>query len=127
MDISQMEYVLAVAKYRNFSQAAESCYISQSSLSQHIAGLEKELGIRLFSRTTRTIQITEAGEAFVKMASDILRDTQRLKETMFSYSDCQRGTLNIGSITALETIHFNRLISDFYSIYPQLTLNIYTG
>ncbi len=127
MDISQMEYVLAVAKYRNFSQAAENCYISQSSLSQHIAGLEKELGIRLFSRTTRTIQITEAGEAFVKMASDILRDTQRLKETMFSYSDCQRGTINIGSITALETIHFNRLISDFYSIYPQLTLNIYTG
>lgn len=127
MDLAQLEYVLAVAKYRNFSRAAESCYISQSSLSQHIAALEKELGIRLFSRTTRTIQITEAGEVFVKMASGILRDTQRLRETMFSYSDCQRGTINIGSITALETIHFNRLISDFYSIYPRLTLNIYTG
>lgn len=127
MDFSQMEYVLAVAKYRNFSQAAESCYISQSSLSQQIASLEKELGIRLFSRTTRTIQITEAGESFVNMAADILHDTQRLKEAMFSFSDCQRGTINIGSITALERIHFNRLIADFYSIYPQLTLNIYTG
>lgn len=127
MDISQMEYVLAVAKYRNFSQAAESCYISQSSLSQQIAGLEKELGIRLFSRTTRTIQITEAGESFVEMATNILRDTQRLKEAMSSFSDCQRGTINIGCITALERIHFNRLISSFYSIYPQLTMNIYSG
>ena len=58
MDIHQMQYVLAVAEYRNFTLAAESCYISQSSLSQQISNLEKELGIRLFNRTTRTIQIT---------------------------------------------------------------------
>lgn len=127
MDISQMEYVIAVAKYRNFSQAAENCYISQSSLSQQIAGLEKELGIRLFSRTTRAIKITEAGQTFVDMAADILRSSEQLKETMSAYSNCQRGTINIGAITALSKIHFNSLISAFYSTYPQLTLNIHTG
>lgn len=127
MDIHQMQYVLAVAEYRNFTLAAESCYISQSSLSQQISNLEKELGIRLFNRTTRAIQITEAGEAFVRMASDILRDIDLLGQTMSTYSGCLRGTINIGAITALERINFSDLIADFYSRYPNLTLNIYQG
>ncbi len=68
MDIYQMKYVVALAKHRNFTLAAESCFISQSSLSQHISKLEKELGVKLFDRTTRTIRITEAGRAYVEMA-----------------------------------------------------------
>ena len=127
MDIHQMQYVLAVAEYRNFTLAAESCYISQSSLSQQISNLEKELGIRLFNRTTRTIQITEAGEAFVRMAADILRDIDMLRQTMSSYSGLLRGTINIGSITSLEKIRFSELVADFYSKYPNLTLNICHG
>lgn len=127
MDIHQMQYVLAVAKYRNFTLAAESCYISQSSLSQQVSNLEKELGIRLFNRTTRTIQITEAGEAFVQMAADILRNIDLLAQTMSTYSGFLRGTISIGSITALEKINFSNLIADFYSHYPNLTLNIFQG
>lgn len=127
MDIHQMQYVLAVAEYRNFTLAAENCYISQSSLSQQISNLEKELGIRLFNRTTRTIQITEAGETFVEMAADILRNIDLLGQTMSTYSGFLRGTINIGSIASLEKIHFSELVADFYSDYPNLTLNIYQG
>jgi len=127
MDIYQMQYVVAVAKYRNFTLAAESCYISQPSLSQQISNLEKELGIKLFNRTTRTIQITEAGETFVQMATEILRNIDLLGQTMSTYSGFLRGTINIGAITALEQIHFSDLIADFYSSYPHLTLNIYQG
>jgi len=127
MDIYQMKYVLALAKHQNFTLAAESCYISQSSLSQQISKLEKELGVKLFDRTTRTLRITEAGLAFVDMAEKILRDTDTLEQTMATYAGFLRGTINIGAITALERIGFSQLVTDFYSQYPNLTLNIYQG
>lgn len=127
MDIYQMKYVLALAKHQNFTLAAESCYISQSSLSQHISRLEKELGVKLFDRTTRTIRITEAGEAFVEAAQAIIRDVDRLEQTMSTYAGLLRGTINIGAITALEKIGFSELVTDFYSQYPHLTLNICQG
>ena len=127
MDIFQMKYVLALAKHLNFTLAAESCYISQSSLSQQLSKLEKELGVRLFDRTTRTIRITEAGQAFVDMAGKILRDVDSLEQTMATYAGFLRGTINIGAITALEKIGFSELVTEFYSRYPNLTLNIYQG
>ena len=118
MDLQQMEYVLAVAKYRNFTLAAESCFISQSSLSLQISKLEKELGVRLFDRTTRSIRITQAGQAFVQQAAEILQGSDRLRQTMSDYSGLLRGTINIGAITALEKIGFSDLIADFYARYP---------
>lgn len=127
MDIYQMKYVLALAKHRNFTLAAESCFISQSSLSQQISKLEKELGVKLFDRTTRAIRITDAGQAFVDMAQSILRDVDRLEQTMSTYAGFLRGTINIGAITALEKIGFSELVTDFYASYPNLTLNIYEG
>lgn len=127
MDIYQMKYVLALAKHRNFTLAAESCFISQSSLSQQISKLEKELGVRLFDRTTRTIRITEAGAAFVESAEGILRDVDSLEQSMSTYAGFLRGTINIGAITALEKIGFSELVTDFYAKYPNLTLNIYQG
>lgn len=127
MDIHQLQCVLAVAEYRSFTVAAESCYISQSSLSQQISNLEKELGVCLFNRSTRALQITEAGETFVQMAADILRDVDRLGQTMSDYAGFLRGTINIGAITALEKMRFSDIVSDFYASYPNLTLNIYHG
>ena len=127
MDIQQLRLAEAVAKYLNFSLAADSCYISQSSLSQQIANLEKELGTRLFNRSTRQVTVTEAGEAFLKEAKDILQHMDTLEHTMSLYSNLLVGTLNIAAITSLECIHFSDLVADFYSRYPSLTLNIDSG
>ncbi len=127
MDIQQLRLVDAVAKYLNFSLAADSCYISQSSLSQQIANLEKELGTRLFNRSTRQVSITEAGEAFLPEARDILQRVDSLEHTMSLYSSLLVGTLNIAAITSLECINFAGLAADFYSTYPSLTLNIDSG
>lgn len=127
MNFHQMECVLAVARYKSFSIAAESCYLSQSSLSQQISNLEKELGTRLFNRSTRNIQITEAGKAFVELATGILHDCNLLQQKMFSYSNMLCGTINIGAITSLEKLHFSDLIAEFYSDYPNLTVNVLRG
>lgn len=127
MDVHQMQYVLAVAQCRSFTIAAENCYVSQSTLSQQISNLERELGVSLFKRTTRNIQVTEAGEAFIRMATQILRDMDLLKQTMAGYAGFVRGTISIGAITALEQIGFSDMIADFYATYPNLTLHIDRG
>lgn len=127
MNLHQIECVLAVAKYKSFSLAADSCYVSQSSLSQQISNLEKELGVSLFVRTTRHIQITEAGKTFVEYGNTILYNVNSIKESMFSYSNLLCGTINIGAITSLEKIHFSDLIADFYATYPKLSVNIARG
>ena len=124
MNLNQLQYVLNVAKYRSFSAAAENLYISQSILSQQIMNLENELNVKLFVRTTRDVQITEAGRAFVLEAAGILRSMEDLKQTMSDYAGLLKGTINIGAINALETIHFSQIITDFYSAFPQLTVNI---
>ena len=62
MEISQLRAVLAIAKSHSFSRAAQELYLSQSTLSLQVAKLEKELGVTLFYRTTRTVHLTEAGE-----------------------------------------------------------------
>lgn len=120
MDIYQMKYVLPLAKYCNLTVASEICYISQSSLSQQLSKLEKELGGTLFNRTTWNIQITEARKSFVSRATEILRNIDMLEQDMSTYSGLLRGTINIGTISALEKIHFSDMVTDFYNCYPQL-------
>lgn len=64
MRTTQLEYFIAVAKYKNFTRAANECYIAQSAISQQINALEEELGFPLFIRQTRKVILTEAGELF---------------------------------------------------------------
>ena len=124
MEISQLKAVLAIAKAHSFSRAAQELYLSQSTLSLQVAKLEKELGVSLFYRTTRTVHLTEAGEEFIRDAEDILRSMRLLSQNMAAYGGLMRGTLTIGTITALEKIRFSEMLASFYSLYPSLNIDI---
>ena len=124
MEISQLRAVLAIAKSHSFSRAAQELYLSQSTLSLQVAKLEKELGVTLFYRTTRTVHLTEAGEEFVKSAGDILRNIRLLSQNMSAYGGLMRGTLTIGAISSLEAIHFSEMLASFYSLYPSLNIDL---
>lgn len=124
MEISQLRAVLAIAKSHSFSRAAQELYLSQSTLSLQVAKLEKELGVTLFYRTTRTVHLTEAGEEFVKSAGDILRNIRLLSQNMSAYGGLMRGTLTIGTISSLEAIHFSEMLASFYSLYPSLNIDL---
>ncbi len=124
MNLNQMQSAVAVAKFGRFSAAADSLYISQSSLSQQIIALEKELGVKLFQRTTRDVQVTEAGAAFVEASSRILREMDELGQTMSAYAGMLKGTITIGTINALEKIRFGQIITDFYLAYPNLNVDL---
>lgn len=79
MELRSLRYFVAVAQTLSFTQAAESLYISQSSLSQQIANLERELGTRLFERTRRTVSLTESGRALFGRAQHILEEVNQLE------------------------------------------------
>lgn len=127
MEIHQLRYVLAVAHTCSFSLAAEKCFVSQSTLSQQISKLEKELQVKLFSRNTRSVTLTEAGSEFVQQASGIMLAFDKLEQSMLGYNGLLKGTLNLGAITSLEKIDFSNMIAIFFALHPNLHLNIMHG
>lgn len=124
MDIYIMKYVLAVADTGSFSLAAKRCHIGQPALSQQIARLEKDLGVSLFTRTSRLVEITEAGLEFVHRAREIVQQSEALRAEMFRYAGLHKGTLNLGIITSLQCIDFGGMLSAFCGAYGDISVNI---
>lgn len=124
MDIYTMRYVLAVAKHKNFSLAAQACHVGQPALSQQIAKMERELGVALFHRNSRGATLTEAGQEFVRRASEIVQLSEALESEMSFYAGLHRGTLNLGVITSLQCIDFGGLLSSFCEKYSDISVNI---
>lgn len=98
MEIRQLRYFIAVADTLNFSRAASSVYLSQSALSRQIMDLEKEVGLPLFRRSTRQVELTDAGRALQKSAKELIsRWEKMLPEVRNAVSDEARAlTLTIG-------------------------------
>ncbi len=124
MEVHQLQYILEVAKQRHFTRAAESICVGQSSLSQQIAKLEDELGVKLFERTTRMVYLTPAGEEFVQCAQRILSEIESAKQCMDAHSGTLRGKLNVGTITTLTNIEFGSIMASFHQLHPNLNLDI---
>ena len=78
MEIRQLRYFIAVADTLNFSRAAESVYLSQSALSRQIMDLEKEVGLPLLRRSTRQVELTEAGKALKKSAKELISRWEKM-------------------------------------------------
>ena len=122
MDFYFLEHMLALAKHKNFTKASEEMNISQSALSQRIAKLEDELGVKLFERTTRTLHILPAGEAFIEYAKNIMEEYRHAKNTMEAHKEAQYGTLIIGGFPVVSSYNVIGLIANFARMYPKVKL-----
>ncbi len=127
MDIRHIKYFLAIAEERSISRAAKRLYISQPPLSQQLRALEEELGVRLFERTTRSLEITDAGRVFRERALQIveLMDST-VKEVKDSVSEMQ-GTLSVGFVASSGAALLPHRIPDFNRTYPEITFQIREG
>ena len=91
MEIRSLSYFVAVARQLSFSRAAESLYVSQSSLSKNIAALEKELGVSLFVRKGRGISLTPAGKALLEGAQSLLEQEESLAQSVRHMANASAG------------------------------------
>ncbi|MFK4106103.1 LysR family transcriptional regulator [Streptomyces sp. NPDC019531] len=125
MDLRHLRYFLAVAETRNFTQAAANCYVAQSALSQQVARLEKEVGSQLFSRTSRSVRLTAAGELLEPLARRILTDVDNARAALDALSGLRRGRLRLGLIqTRASLVDLVEVMADYHARYPGIDFHV---
>lgn len=124
MQINQMRYALEVAKEKNFSAAAKNLYLAQPSLSQQIKNLEKELGITLFLRYPKSVELTDAGEYFITSAQRIINEVDQLTEHMKKYRFLESGTIRIGMLWIAGYLNLSNILTDYHERYPGITYKV---
>ena len=124
MDIEQLKYFLAVCDHNHMTRAADSLFISQSSLSKHIGQLEKELGVTLFDRTGRNIRITSAGMDFAQYAREEVARYEAILCKLQGYKEPGQTKLAIGTIPILAQYGLHKRLLDFQKKNPQIRLSL---
>lgn len=123
MELRQLRYFAKAAETLNFSDAAKSLNIAQSSLSQQVRQLEDELGTQLFIRNSHSIRLTEAGELMLPFALRTLHEAESCADRIHDLQKMLTGTLNIGVTHSFSPILTESVIS-FMKMYPGIKLNI---
>lgn len=118
MELQQMRYVLAVAEERNFTRAAHRCHIVQSAMSHQIKALERELGAQLFARTSRRVELTAAGAAFLPSARASVDAAERATAEAVAATGELRGNLTIGVIPTVTAVDIPAVLARFRQRHP---------
>ncbi|WP_207894624.1 LysR family transcriptional regulator [Tamaricihabitans halophyticus] len=127
MELQQLRYVLAVAETRNFTRAAENCFVVQSALSHQIKSLEQELGFQLFARTSRRVELTSAGAAFLPSARAALDAADRAVADSAAAVGQIRGTLSVGVIPTVTAVDIPAALGKFHRAHPAVPIRLRGG
>ncbi|MEU4313852.1 LysR family transcriptional regulator [Nocardia sp. NPDC024068] len=127
MELQQMRYVLAVAETNSFTRAAQRCLVVQSALSHQIARLERELGAKLFERTSRRVRLTPAGEAFLPAARQCLDAADRAAAEAAAAVGEIRGRLAVGLIPSVTAVDLPAALREFRGRYPHVRVSLRVG
>ena len=127
MDLRQLRYVVAVASRRSFTRAAEDLGIAQPALSQQVAALERELGVRLFDRTNRRVAPTQAGLALSIRAERILEDAAAAAREVGAHADGQRGRVAVGTCRSFADFTLPKILGEFHRRYPEIEVSLEEG
>ena len=127
MDTERCREFVVLAQTCNYLQAADQLFISQSSLSKHIKALERELGVELFNRTTRRVQLTEHGRVFLPFARKLASTAHDAQAALADASDNERRVIDIGSIPVMVPYGITALLNRFEREHPNVRLHIVEG
>ena len=122
MTLTELKYVIAVARERHFGRAAESCCVSQPSLSVAIKKLEEELGVTLFERRSNDIAVTPIGSQVIAQAQKVLEESRRIIDIAHSGQDPLSGPLRLGVIYTIAPYLLPELISAMTVATPKMPL-----
>jgi LysR family transcriptional regulator, transcription activator of glutamate synthase operon len=124
MDLRQLRYLDAVARARSFTAAALDLHVAQSALSQQVAKLERELGVELLRRTTRRVEVTEAGELVLARGRRALAEAEAIRADLDAMRGLVRGRLRIGGVPPVSGLHPAALIAEFGRRHPGIDITI---
>ncbi len=124
MEIRQLAQFVAVAEERSFTRAARRLGYVQSALSVSIQSLERELGVRLFDRTTHQVLLTDAGEALLPSARQTLASAEETRDVAAALRGVLRGTLRIGLMQSFAFLDVADLLGEFHRLYPAVEIQV---
>lgn len=125
MDFHHLKYFVEVADKKSFSKAARTLHISQSAISRTIKALEEELGVVLFMRNAKAVELTDAGTIFLSHAKRVVFMFEHLKTDFENEFKLEQGTILIGLPPITGAPIFANLLGAFKQEYPQIELDLY--
>ena len=124
MNIQQLEYLIAVDKYKHFGKAAQACFITQPTLSAMIQKFEDEMEVKVFDRTTHPIRTTDVGAQIIEQAKVVVDSVMELKNKASILNNVLAGKINLGIIPTVSSFILPTDIFDFLSNNPKIELNV---
>ncbi|RBH50777.1 hydrogen peroxide-inducible genes activator, partial [Pseudomonas sp. MWU13-2860] len=122
MTLTELRYIVAVARERHFGRAAQSCFVSQPTLSIAIKKLEDELGVTLFERGGQEVSVTEIGERIIEQSQRVLEEAETVKRLAGEHQNELVGPLKLGVIFTISPYLLPRLIPALRILAPDMPL-----
>lgn len=122
MTLTELRYIVAVAREKHFGRAAEACFVSQPTLSVAIKKLEEELDVKLFERGTNEVSVTPLGEEIVRQAQSVIEQAAAIKEIAKRGKDPVSGPLRVGVIYTIGPYLLPDLVKQAIEHVPQMPL-----
>lgn len=124
MTLQQMEYIVAIDRYRNFARAAEACNVTQPTLSAMLSKLEEEMGVKVFNRTNKSVSPTQIGERIIQQSVRVLADAARMSEILQDATDSVSGRFHLGVGQTMASYLIPPLVEHYYREYPEVDLKV---
>ncbi len=122
MTLTELRYIVAVARERHFGRAAEACFVSQPTLSVSIKKLEEELDVKIFERGSSDVSVTPLGEDIVRQAQQVIEQAAAIKEIAKRGKDPVSGPLRLGVIYTIGPYLLPDLVKQAIELVPQMPL-----
>ena len=122
MTLTELKYIVAVAREKHFGKAAEACFVSQPTLSVAIKKLEEELDVKIFERGASEVSVTPLGEQIVRQAQQVIEQAAAIKEIAKSHKDPLSGPLRLGIIYTIGPYLLPELVKHAIEMTPQMPL-----
>lgn len=124
MTIQQLEYILAVDRFRHFGKAAEYCLVTQPTLSAMVQKLEEELDVKIFDRSTQPVQPTSVGRKIIEQARAVLTQASKVKEIVQEEGQSLKGVFRIAVLPTIAPYLLPRFFPKFMEDYPELDIRV---
>ncbi|GGH78371.1 DNA-binding transcriptional LysR family regulator [Pullulanibacillus pueri] len=124
MDIRHLQYFIEVAHWKNFTKAANHLYVTQPTISKMVKNLEEELGVELFDRSGKQVELTDAGSLILKQAQSIFHSFQNMTHALDDLRNLKTGHIRIGLPPMIGSRFFPKVIGGFREHYPDVMLQL---